>query len=180
MIDDIMVGVIMLDDEFDWAEDLQAGRYNTFVAYCSEMPQHRGNLAANRLAVLREIYLGRRAQPFFEVIRGRLRTALRTAEAIGFRGLVDFIAWFDHEVKTCGAWLHRSRQQHEGRERLRQRMWIDRLLVRLSVEKREFMCLRQRQELGTAVDETWIERDEVRAVATGSRSSTAAGRAAAV
>jgi hypothetical protein len=105
LIDDIMIAVVMLDDEFDWADDLQAGRHNTFLAYCSELPQVPENRAAIRLAVLAEIYLGARARPFFAVIRGRLQGALPMAQAIGCRGLVDFIVWFDREVEACGTWL---------------------------------------------------------------------------
>ncbi|MFI5006238.1 MAG: hypothetical protein ACHQKZ_02310 [Solirubrobacterales bacterium] len=104
-IDQIMTGVVLLDDEFDWADDLEAGRYNGFVAFCSPLPQSDEHRSHNRLAVQRVIYDGAAARQFFEGIRQRLREAARTARAIGCAGLDAYLAWYDAEVGACGEYL---------------------------------------------------------------------------
>ncbi len=105
VVDLVVSSVVLLDDEFDWVEDLEAGRYNAFVAYCSDLPQTDEQREANRQAVLQEIYLGQAARPYFDLIQERLQQALQTSRSIGCPGLSDFIVWYEREVTACGAWL---------------------------------------------------------------------------
>lgn len=103
--DDIMAGVVLLDDRFDWRTDLDAGRYNAFVAYCSDLPQIEEYRDANRRAVLEEIHFGKAAQPYFTVIAELAERARRNAEAAGCRLLARFAEWYAEEAVGCGVWL---------------------------------------------------------------------------
>ena len=119
-MDELMIGVVMMDDEFDWAEDLDAGRYNVFVAYCSDLPQTNEWREANRKAVVREIYCGQVARPYFSVLREHLQRAKAGAQAVGCSGMVDYISWFEEEAMACGTWLveeSRSRLRAAARQR---------------------------------------------------------------
>ena len=104
-VDNILIVKSMLDDFFDWAEDLEAGRYNVFIAYCSDLPQTSASRDANQHAVLKEIYFGETARPYFDILRNRLLIAKKIAQSVGCKGLSDFITWFDGEATACGTWL---------------------------------------------------------------------------
>lgn len=100
-VDDIMIAVEMLDATFDWLGDLDAGRYNCFVAYCSDIPQTEENLCANRKAVLEEIHLVRAAKPYFELMCTRLARAAEAAENVPCPGLADFALSLIDESLSC-------------------------------------------------------------------------------
>jgi hypothetical protein len=137
VLDQLLVGVVLLDDQFDWKADLEAGRYNAFVAYCSDLPQTDEWRETNRQAVLKEIYLRQAARPYFDLIRDRMQKAERSAQSTGCLGLRDFITWYKGEVTTCGAWL------------------ADKVEMQLSVAVERFACL-------PTVDRkvNWLETNE--------------------
>ena len=67
-IDQILTGVVMADEVFDWMDDLENGRYNTFIAFCSDIDQTADFKETNELAVLEGIYLGQKAYAFFDIV----------------------------------------------------------------------------------------------------------------
>lgn len=101
--DNLMVSVVLLDDYFDWAQDLDAGRHNTFVAWCSEHPQTEANRATNRRVVLRQLCLGNAAGGFLDQAIERAATAAQSAESVGCEGLARFARWYGRECLTCAA-----------------------------------------------------------------------------
>jgi hypothetical protein len=107
-VDQCMAALVLVDDEFDWAEDLAAGRYNTFVACCSDLPQSAEHREANHRAVLKEVYTGDAARAYFDAVRQRLRMARGSVQAFGCQWLSAFIDWYESEVTACGAWLERE------------------------------------------------------------------------
>ena len=100
-VDDIMIAVEMLDATFDWLGDLDAGRYNCFVAYCSDLPQTEENLYGNRKAVLEEIHLGKAEKPYFELMCSSLARAAEAAESVPCSGLTDFALSLIDESRSC-------------------------------------------------------------------------------
>jgi hypothetical protein len=100
-VDDIMIAVEMLDATFDWVGDLEAGRYNCFVAYCSDLPQTQEHIDGNRRAVLEEIHLGKAAKPFFDLMCGRLAEAAGVAAKVPCPGLTDFALSLIDESRSC-------------------------------------------------------------------------------
>lgn len=104
-LDHLMVGVVMLDDLFDWVDDLDGSRRNVLVAYCSVLPQTEAHREANRQSVLRELYLGEAAAGYFEQLRDHLQEAHRWAIQADCDGLAEFIARYDQEVIACAGWV---------------------------------------------------------------------------
>lgn len=102
-IDDIMVAVEMLDATFDWLGDLEAGRYNTFVAYCSDLPQSDEHVYANRRAVLEEVHLGKAGKPYFDLMCERLKHAADIAERVPCPGLSYFAHSLIDESRSCSS-----------------------------------------------------------------------------
>lgn len=112
--DHIMVGVALLDDAFDWASDLEAGRYNALIAFCSPLMQTTAHRHHNQLAVLRRIYGKVGVDAFFASLDSHLVSASNVIRPIGSRGFVDFIDFYRKESDNCRLWF---RQQAETRRR---------------------------------------------------------------
>jgi hypothetical protein len=104
-LDDLMVGVVMLDDQFDWAGDLAAGRFNVFVAYAARQRQTPDRAADNLRAVIYDICSGQGVRPYFDALHRRVARAAERAGAAHCDGLCRFITWFDDEARMCGEWL---------------------------------------------------------------------------
>jgi hypothetical protein len=78
-IDQILTGVVLADEVFDWKGDLENGRYNAFIAFCSDLDQTADFKDANELAVLEGIYLGQKAYAFFDIVLEYLLLAEQSA-----------------------------------------------------------------------------------------------------
>ena len=107
-VDQCMAALVLVDDAFDWAEDLAAGRYNTFVACCSDLPQRDEHRQANHREVLKEVYTGGAVGPYFEAVQQRLTRAREAARAFGCEGLSTYVDWYESEATACGAWLQKE------------------------------------------------------------------------
>jgi hypothetical protein len=101
-VDRLMAAAVLLDHAQDWSDDLAAGRYNAFVAYASPLPQTRGRRAVNRRKVLEELYLGKAARPYFQVVRDHLRVSRENAQTIGCSELEHYLAWLDARATAYG------------------------------------------------------------------------------
>jgi hypothetical protein len=102
VIDELLVACVLLDHVYDWAVDLKAGRYNAFVAYCSDLAQCGPNRESNREAVLKELYAGDVGQPYLACIQQYLGKAGNGATSIRCGGLVEFIRTLGEEIS--GYW----------------------------------------------------------------------------
>lgn len=113
-LDRLMTAVTLLDHFQDWADDLAAGRYNAFVAYASPLAQTPENRAANEDAVLREIYLGPAARPYFAAIGSYLQQASDLARPVGCAPLDHHLLTLAQAAEAC-----QQRMAQEAQERLR-------------------------------------------------------------
>jgi hypothetical protein len=104
-LDDLLVGVVLLDDAFDWNGDVQAGRPNALVAFCSDLPQTEANRVSNRSAVLHGLYAADVLPEYFRVAGQCLESALRWCERAECAGLAAFVSWYAGEVDRCAQWM---------------------------------------------------------------------------
>jgi hypothetical protein len=101
-IDDVLVGVVLLDDVFDWRQDLEAGRRNAFVEEClrvSDAP------VPPRLRVVHAMHTGDTLERYFGTAAAHLRRAAATASGAGCHGLAGYAAWYEEELGACAHWL---------------------------------------------------------------------------
>ena len=98
-IDNILTSAVMIDDIFDWSNDLQTGRYNVFIAFCSDLPQVKKFQNKNELSVLRAIYLDKKLEPYFELILERLSIAEKVLTTTSPK-LSKFISCLKSDVCT--------------------------------------------------------------------------------
>lgn len=107
ILDELLIGAVLLDHAMDWASDLMAGRFNTFIAHVSPHPQTEAFQEANRLAVLDGTFRGVTAF-YFAPIRARLQKAADNAAALGFPVLADYVIWLRNEADHYGRRLTRT------------------------------------------------------------------------
>ena len=62
-VDQIMIGAVLMDHFYLFGY-LEKGRYNAFIAYCSDQNQSQEYQISNKQAVLRAIYLEQRVHLF--------------------------------------------------------------------------------------------------------------------
>lgn len=105
IVDDLMVGSILVDHACDWREDLAAGRHNLFVAYASPRMQSPELRELNRRAVLEEFYLGRGGRPYFKVAQAYARRATEGAGKAGYPVLTDYCRGFEAQIATLSQHL---------------------------------------------------------------------------
>lgn len=89
--DHLLIAAVLLDHAVDWQADLEAGRYNVFIAYASLARQSPENQKANLLGVLNEIYIGDAARPYFDQVCEHLRQAERLAEPVACQELEQYL-----------------------------------------------------------------------------------------
>jgi hypothetical protein len=120
-LDHLLVAVVLLDDAFDWENDLRANRNNALVSFCSASPQTQENQEANRAAVLHGIYVDDVLPGYFAAARDRLRSAYLWCERARCRGLGAYATWYDTEIDACSrsmrAQMHRQVLAWAGRGR---------------------------------------------------------------
>jgi hypothetical protein len=102
---ELSVGIVMLDDLFDWPADLAAGRFNVFVAYGARGRQTADRIDANRRAMVVDLYIGGGGRPYFDSLHDHLDVARRAAGTASCEGLRHFIEWYEDEVRRCAEWL---------------------------------------------------------------------------
>lgn len=106
-IDHIYIGIGMMDDIFDWLSDLHAGRYNTFIAFCSDLAQTREFQSINELAVLRAIYVDQKINSFFDLILENISTAEKAAMLVTCPKFCKFISCLKSDICTHQSALNR-------------------------------------------------------------------------
>lgn len=119
VVDDLLVGTILLDHACDWREDLAAGRHNLFVAYASPHPQTPDRKEVNRRAVLRAIYQGEGARPFFLVARSYAKRATELSGKIESPPLTHYCARFEAQIASAGEeWVKNAAEMFRAVESL--------------------------------------------------------------
>jgi hypothetical protein len=111
-VDHLLAAAVLLDHAADWPADLDAGRYNAFVAHASLLPQDAAHREENRRRLLEELYIGQAGRPYFAAIHDEVSAATRAARAIPCAGLVAFLAWLDAESAASGKRLAADAQAH--------------------------------------------------------------------
>jgi hypothetical protein len=104
-ISELTVGIVMLDDQFDWVADASAGRYNVFIAYGAHAPQSAAASVENVRAVIHELHTGRGVHPYFDRLEEWLLRAARSARRAACPGLGHFIECYRQEANACRDWL---------------------------------------------------------------------------
>lgn len=99
-IDHILTGVVMMDDIFDWPSDLQAGRYNVFIAFCSDLPQTPEFRNANELAILHAIYVNQKIDSFFDIILEQITAAQKAAMLAASQKFCEYISCLRSDICT--------------------------------------------------------------------------------
>jgi hypothetical protein len=97
---DLAVGIVMLDDVFDWRVDLAGARNNAFVDHVWSDPIGAAPREAVGRAVTRELYVGA-GSSYFDALLARLDGAHRHARAAGCEGLARFVEWYAAEAGAC-------------------------------------------------------------------------------
>lgn len=106
-LDGLLVGIVMLDDFFDWPRDLPALRNNSFVNHCAgaDGPLRPDGVAVYRHAITRAVCVEGAGSSFFGKLHQRLAEAEQASHAADCTGLTAFIRWYDEEVEACARWL---------------------------------------------------------------------------
>lgn len=129
-LDHALVALARYDDLCDWEADLEAGRWNAFVASCGGMPQMRARRSTNRSRVLVAMMVGGAASRGFDAVAAEAREAARLARELGSEplarhliGLADRAsaqghsteAHFDCVANRATAWLFGPAPMDRGR-----------------------------------------------------------------
>jgi hypothetical protein len=101
---DLAVGIVMLDDLFDWRLDLAGDRANVFVDHVWAGPLDGAPRDAIARAVQRELYVGA-GHSYLDALLVRLDEARRRACVAGCDGLARFIEWYAAESVAVGRHL---------------------------------------------------------------------------
>lgn len=110
VIDELLVACVLLDHVYDWASDLESGRYNAFVSYCAELGSP-GASRSKRDLVLRELYLGEAGKGYFRLFARWADSARARAQTLGCPGLASFIDTFSLEAAAYQRWLATSTRE---------------------------------------------------------------------
>jgi hypothetical protein len=96
-VDHLLAAAVLLDHAGDWARDLEAGRFNAFVAYAQTASDRAG-----RGGVVAEIYAGRSGRPYFALARRQVQIAREKSRVAGIPGLARYLDWLEGEVVRSG------------------------------------------------------------------------------
>lgn len=115
-LDHMLIAQVLLDHLDDWSADLDAGRFNAFVAFVSDLPQTARHRDANRRQVMQEFFLGDAGASYVDLTRRHIQTALRYAEAVPCSGLEHYLAGYDTRIAASElalrsqirGWLHHA------------------------------------------------------------------------
>lgn len=102
---ELLIGVVLLDDVFDWPADLPARRRNAFVRFCAAAGE---DPVTDRAVVLRAVHLGHVLPRYFAVARQHVSVAADGATLAGCAGLVRYCRWYAAELDGCSAWLQQK------------------------------------------------------------------------
>lgn len=98
-LEDWLLANVLLDHARDWAADLEAGRYNYFIAHSTPIEQSPAQSAAIRQRMLEMTYLDDGGQSYFDLIEELLQRARSAALPAGCARLNAYLDWFADQVR---------------------------------------------------------------------------------
>jgi hypothetical protein len=115
-LDHMLIAQVLLDHLDDWSADLDAGRFNAFVAFASDLPQTAQFRDANRRQVMQEFFLGDAGASYVDLTRRHIQTARCYAQAVPCSGLGHYLAGYDSRIAASElalrseirGWLHHA------------------------------------------------------------------------
>jgi len=107
-LDDWLLASVLLDHARDWMPDLDAGRYNAFVAHSTSLAQAPAHHQAIRRQMQEMILLGDGGRPYFDLVLRLLHEAQAAARPAGCARLNAYLDWFVAQTTTE---LNNHRQQ---------------------------------------------------------------------
>lgn len=99
-LDDWLLANVLLDHARDWQADLEAGRYNYFIAHTTAIEQIPSHSQAIRRHLLELTYLGDGGQAYFDFVLALLANAQVTARPAACTRLSLYLEWFAGQVKA--------------------------------------------------------------------------------
>lgn len=107
-LDDWLLASVLLDHARDWTADLEAGRYNYFIAHSTAIEQAPAQRQSIDQAMLQMILLGDGGESYFDFVRKLLKSAHNAAQPAGCARLNAYLEWF---AEQTAADLREYRQQ---------------------------------------------------------------------
>ncbi len=102
-LDDFLIASVLMDHAHDWVDDLEAGRYNIFLAHASPFTPAPTQPETLRRNLLHTIFWGDGGQSYFALARTHLDRARSTVVSLGCARLNDYLAWCADEVAGIAA-----------------------------------------------------------------------------
>lgn len=115
LLDHALIAAVLHDHALDCESDLQAGRWNLFVAAVSGLPQDPIHRAENRAGVARAWMMTGLPHLYFEQVDHHLESAARLNRAPGVRGLGDYLSNFRRMARKTRALLEGQYRQDLAR-----------------------------------------------------------------
>ncbi len=97
-LDDWLLASVLLDHARDWMADLEAGRYNYFIAHCTVIEQAPAQRETIRQAMLKMVLLGDGDEPYFDFVRKLLNSAHDAARPAGCARLSAYLEWYAEQT----------------------------------------------------------------------------------
>jgi hypothetical protein len=101
-LDHALAGLVLYDHFMDWEDDLAAGRWNTFIADSSTLPQTTRNRARNRSSVLLAMMTADAAATHFAVIQEELSAAIVAADLMSLAPLANHLRRYAAQTADQG------------------------------------------------------------------------------
>lgn len=115
LLDHALIAAVLHDHAVDCESDLQAGRWNLFVASMSPHPQDPACLAENQTRVARAWMTTALPRVYFEMIDHHLGSAARLNRALGIRGIQAYLTNFRAQARKTHASLEGQYRQDLAR-----------------------------------------------------------------
>jgi hypothetical protein len=113
-VDHLLAGTVLLDHAQDWADDVEACRYNAFVAFASTEEQVPPQQQTSHLTLVEEICLGDTARPYFDLVQRHIQMAIEAIRAMDVPGLEQYLHWMESQAAS-----YADRLAAEAKTRLR-------------------------------------------------------------
>ena len=86
-LDHLNTASVLFDQADDWTEDLEAGRYNTFIHYTSNHSQIPQNRTLHRRFIYREMWHEKAFLPYFQIADNHMNSAIQILKTLPFSAL---------------------------------------------------------------------------------------------
>ncbi len=115
LLDHAFLAAVLHDHVVDCQADLEAGRWNLFVAAVSLLPQDRASVTANRARVAEAWMTGETPRVFFENIARHVRRAQELNRALEIHGITAYLCTLHRTLRHTHNSLARAYQKELSR-----------------------------------------------------------------